>query len=189
MRFLTVPGYTGSGPDHWQTHLEQDFAGFSRVVQRDWETVDRDRWVGRLDEVVRRSAEEVFLVGHSCGSVTIAQWAATRYDSRVAGALLVAPADTEAAGALPAIKPQAPMPAVELPLPTHLVVSDDDPFLSLGRGRELARTWGSSIEVVPGGGHLATRDGYGRWAHAAELLEELSGITLEPTLGRVPFAQ
>lgn len=96
MRFLTVPGYTGSGPDHWQTHLENTYEGFSRVVQDDWETVDRDRWVARLDEAVRAVDGEVFLVGHSCGSVTVAQWAATCHDARVTGALLVAPADVEA---------------------------------------------------------------------------------------------
>ncbi|PYC78244.1 alpha/beta hydrolase [Streptomyces tateyamensis] len=178
MHFLTVPGYTGSGPDHWQTHLEQEFADFSRVVQRDWETVDRDRWVARLDEVVRGTDGEVFLIGHSCGAVTIAQWAATRYDRRVVGALLVAPADIDAPDALPAIRPQAPLPSCELPVPTHLVVSDDDPFLTLDRGRELALTWGSTLEVVPGGGHLATRDGYGRWEYAAQLVARLTGTTL-----------
>jgi predicted alpha/beta hydrolase family esterase len=189
MHFLTVPGYTGSGPDHWQSHLERDFQGFSRVVQRDWDTVDRDRWVAKLDETVRAVDGEVFLVGHSCGSVTIAQWAASRYDSRVTGALLVAPADVDAADTLPAIMSQRPLPTCELPLPTHLVVSDDDPFLTLERGRELARTWGSTIEVVTAAGHLATRDGYGQWDHVAPLIERLSGTTLEPTTGRVPLAQ
>ncbi|GAA5014740.1 RBBP9/YdeN family alpha/beta hydrolase [Kitasatospora paranensis] len=189
MHYLTVPGYTGSGPDHWQTHLENGHQGFSRVVQRDWDTVDRDRWVARLDEAVRGIDDEVFLIGHSCGSVTIAQWAATRWDSRAVGALLVAPADIEAADALPAIKVQAPLPTTELPMRTHLVASDDDPFLPLDRGRELATTWGSTFEVVPGGGHLATRDGYGRWDHVARLIERLSGNTLESTTGRVPLAQ
>ncbi|MEU2234434.1 RBBP9/YdeN family alpha/beta hydrolase [Streptomyces vietnamensis] len=184
MHYVTVPGYTGSGPDHWQTHLENTYAGFSRVVQDDWATVDRDRWVARLDETVRSIDGEVFLIGHSCGSVTIAQWAATHGDSRVVGALLVAPADVEAADTLPAISPQAPLPAVALPLKTHLVVSDNDPFLSLERALALAETWGSTVETVPGGGHLATRDGYGPWSHAATLIERHTGHALVPTQGR-----
>lgn len=198
MHFLTVPGYTGSGPDHWQTHLENTYEGFSRVVQDDWATVDRDRWVARLDEAVRAVDGEVFLVGHSCGSVTVAQWAATRYDERVAGALLVAPADVEAPDTLDAIRPQAPLPASVLPLRTHLVVSDDDPFLSRERGLALAEAWGATVEVVPGGGHLATRDGYGPWDHAAALIARHSGTVPkrrsapvaapETTEGRAPLA-
>lgn len=187
MHYLTVPGYTGSGPDHWQTHLENTYAGFSRVVQDDWDTVDRDRWVARLDETVRGIDGEVFLIGHSCGSVTVAQWAATRWDSRVVGALLVAPADVEAADTLPAITPQAPLPTVGLPLKTHLVVSDNDPYLALERGLMLAETWGSSVEIVPGGGHLATADGYGPWSHGAALIERHSGHVLETTQGRAPL--
>ncbi|MET9294337.1 alpha/beta hydrolase [Streptomyces sp. NPDC003077] len=189
MHFLTVPGYTGSGSDHWQTHLESTYEGFSRVIQDDWASVDRDRWVARLDETVRALDGEVFLVGHSCGSVTVAQWAATRFDRRVVGGLLVAPADVEAPDTLPAIKPQAPLPATALPMASHLVVSDNDPFLSLERGRALAKTWGSTVDVVPGGGHLATRDGYGPWDHVARLIERYSGTTLETTEGRVRFAR
>ncbi|MFD9406063.1 RBBP9/YdeN family alpha/beta hydrolase [Streptomyces sp. NPDC059989] len=187
MHYLTVPGYTGSGPDHWQTHLENTYAGFSRVIQDDWETVDRDRWVARLDETVRGIDGEVFLIGHSCGAVTVAQWAATHRDSRVVGALLVAPADVDAADTLPAISPQAPLPTVGLPLKTHLVLSDNDPYLSLERGLALAETWGSTVEIVPGGGHLATADGYGPWSHGAALIERHSGHVLEPTQGRAPL--
>ncbi|MEU8773279.1 alpha/beta hydrolase [Streptomyces sp. NPDC048606] len=189
MHYLTVPGYTGSGPDHWQTHLENTYADFTRVVQDDWEVVDRGRWVARLDEAVRAVDGDVFLIGHSCGSVTIAQWAATRYDRRVVGALLVAPADVDAPDVMPAIAPQAPLPTSALPLPTHLVVSDDDPFLSLQRGMALGKRWGSEVEVIPGGVHFATRDGFGPWPYAAELIGRLSGAAPVPTQERVPVAQ
>ncbi|AWZ06334.1 MULTISPECIES: alpha/beta hydrolase [unclassified Streptomyces] len=189
MHYLTVPGYTGSGPDHWQTHLENTYEGFSRVVQDDWARVERDRWVATLDEAVRAVDDEVLLIGHSCGAVTVAQWAATRWDSRVTGALLVAPADVEAADALPAIAPQAPLPKAPLPMRTQLVVSDNDPFLSLARALHLADVWDSAVEIVPGGGHLATRDGYGPWDHVARLIEQFCGTALETTEGRVPDAR
>ncbi len=179
MRYLTVPGYTNSGPDHWQTHLENTYAGFDRVVQDDWDAPDRHRWVARLDETVRGIEDEVLLVGHSCGSVTAALWAATCWDSRVTGAVLVAPGDVEAEDALPEITRLAPLPRKQLPLKTHLVITDNDPYLSLERGRSLARTWGSSIEVLPGGGHLATADGFGEREGIASIIEQVSGRTLD----------
>lgn len=183
MHYLTVPGYTSSGPDHWQTHLENTYAGFSRVHQDDWENPDATTWVARLDETVRAIDDDVFLIGHSCGSVTVAQWAASRWDKRVVGALLVAPADVEADDALPAIKPQAPLPRVTLPLETRLVVSDDDPHLSLTRAVALAEMWGSTVETITGGGHLNSGSGFGRWDHIAAVIEEQSGLPLRTTAG------
>ncbi|GAA1451415.1 alpha/beta hydrolase [Nesterenkonia lacusekhoensis] len=44
MRVLTVPRYTGSGEDHWQSHLERSDAAIARVHQRDWNRVDRQEW-------------------------------------------------------------------------------------------------------------------------------------------------
>jgi predicted alpha/beta hydrolase family esterase len=181
MRWLTVPGYTSSGPEHWQSHLERTYGGFGRVVQDDWESPDRDQWTARLDATVRGIEDDVFLIGHSCGAVTVAQWAASpRWDDRVVGALLVAPADVEADDALPAIKAQAPLPRVRLPMKTHLVISDNDPHLSLERGLALAETWGTSVEIIPGGGHLATADGFGRWDHIASVISRLSGSLMDP---------
>lgn len=179
MRFLTVPGYTNSGPGHWQTHLEHSYARIGRVVQDDWEAPDRHNWVTRLDETVRGTADDVFLIGHSCGSVTIALWAATSWDTRVRGAVLVSPADVDAADALPEIRPQAPLPATELPLRTHVVITDNDPHITQARGYTLAKMWGSSIELVPGGGHLATADGFGRWEHIAAVIQQLAGEPLD----------
>ncbi|WP_394617340.1 RBBP9/YdeN family alpha/beta hydrolase [Lentzea sp. JNUCC 0626] len=184
MHYLIVPGYTGSGPDHWQTHLANTYAGFSRVVQDDWRKPDADVWTARLDETIRDIDDDVFLIGHSCGSVTVAQWAATHYDQRVVGAVLVAPADVDASRALPAIRPQGPLPQGALALKTHLVVSDNDPHLSLPRALTLARTWGSTVETIAGGGHLNSSSGFGQWDHIVTVIENQSGRRLETAVGR-----
>ena len=36
MRVLTVPGWSGSGPGHWQTIWERK-NGHERLSQRDWQ--------------------------------------------------------------------------------------------------------------------------------------------------------
>jgi predicted alpha/beta hydrolase family esterase len=179
VRYLNVPGYTNSGPGHWQTYVEDTYEGFSRVVQDDWEAGDRERWVANLDVTVRGIDDEVFLVGHSCGAVTVAQWAASRWDSRVVGALLVAPADVDAEDALPAIRGQRPLPQVELLVKTHVVVTDNDPYLALDRGLALAATWGATVEVVSGGGHLASADGFGPWDYITSVIARCSGGSME----------
>lgn len=180
MHYVVVPGWTGSGPEHWQSHLARSYRGFVRVEQSDWDRVDRDAWVDELDRTVRRLDGPVLLVGHSCGSVTIAQWAARGATRGVVGALLVAPADVEREDAPAPVRAQAPLPRLRLPLRTHVVHSDDDPYLTPERARELADAWGSTTETVHGAGHLATADGYGPWPRAAELVERLGGTALSP---------
>ncbi|MEU8538849.1 alpha/beta hydrolase [Streptomyces sp. NPDC048717] len=102
---------------------------------------------------------------------------------------MVAPADVEAPGAPEAIRAQAPLPRAALGSRTHMVVSDNDPFLSLERGLALAESWGNTIEVVSGGRHLATPDGYGRWDHVATLIARHSATTLVPRAGSAAFAR
>lgn len=174
MRLLTVPGYTGASPGHWLSHLERDLRRAERVEQRDWNTVEREGWVRRISDAIEASDSPAILIGHSCGAVACAQFLASASPTQVIGAVLVAPPDVEDKGALPAIQPQAPLPAGTLSVPTHMIVSDNDPHLSLDRAAVLADTWGCSLETVERGGHLATADGYGRWPYIHSLLGRLS---------------
>ncbi len=45
---LIVPGMGNSGPEHWQTHLQQVFTGARRVELEDWYDFDCDTWCLRL---------------------------------------------------------------------------------------------------------------------------------------------
>ncbi|AOM41897.1 alpha/beta hydrolase [Xenorhabdus hominickii] len=36
--YLIVPGYTNSGPDHWQSHLERKYLNVTRVQQDNWQS-------------------------------------------------------------------------------------------------------------------------------------------------------
>jgi uncharacterized protein len=170
---LTVPGYTGSGPGHWQTLWEQENPEFVRVEQADWDQPELNGWVETLHHSVLGADAPVFLVGHSCGAATVVHWASRHGPGPVVAALLVAPADADDPDALEAVRAFAPLPIVELPFPTVLVTSDNDPHLSLERAQELATAWGSHIEVLPGAGHLNTSSGHGPWPEGRRLLTEL----------------
>lgn len=73
---LMVPGFTGSGPGHWQSILERAQAEYRRVQQRDWDHPEPAEWLQALDRAVRAEPGEVVLVGHSFGCLAIAKWAA-----------------------------------------------------------------------------------------------------------------
>lgn len=92
---VIVPGWNGSGPDHWQTIWERDHPEYVRVAHLDWRSVHRPDWVRALDRTVLSLCGDVVLVAHSLGCLAVAWWASSRADSarRVQGAMLVAPPD------------------------------------------------------------------------------------------------
>ena len=73
---FTVPGYTGSGPRHWQTLWEQLDRDYRRVEQDDWNDPRPDVWVGRLDRAITGSSKPVVLLAHSLGCLTVVHWVA-----------------------------------------------------------------------------------------------------------------
>src|SRR5690242_6155145 len=91
---LIVPGYSNSGPEHWQSLWEREHPDYRRVVQRDWYRPERAAWVSALSAAVAQAAHPVVLVAHSLGCITVAYWAA-QHQQPIRGALLVAPTDTD----------------------------------------------------------------------------------------------
>jgi predicted alpha/beta hydrolase family esterase len=170
---LMVPGYGDSGPRHWQSLWEAADRTCRRVVQRDWQSPALDEWRERLDRAIGESERPPILVAHSLGCALVAHWArdAAR---RVAGALLVAPADADMVALMvDAVASFAPVPLEPLPFPSILVASSDDPYVSVERAETFARAWGSRFVMIGAAGHLNADSGYGEWPEGRRLLDEL----------------
>lgn len=172
--FLIVPGYTNSGPEHWQSYIERKYSNVSRVVQDDWNNPDNKRWVERLDAFIKQTTGNVILIGHSCGAVAVAQWASLYSHERVKAAVLVAPADVDSETALNEIRQQRPLPARRIAFPTLLICSDNDEHLSMEKAHALAAAWGSEITIIPKAGHIHTASGYGEWIAGEQLIENFT---------------
>jgi len=176
---IIVPGYTNSGPEHWQSILEMKYKNIVRVEQADWDNPVREEWIDGLSRAIDAIYGDIFLVGHSCGAVTIAQWAEGHASSKIVGALLVAPADIESPSAPNKILVQAPLPKARLPFKNTIVYSDNDEYLSTERAKYFAEQWGSELIEIKNAGHINTAAGYGEWLYGENLVETLSGIKLE----------
>jgi len=171
-KVLIVPGLYGSGPDQWQSHWERRHPEFKRVEQADWETPNCLDWTSVLDAAIRQQNDNVILVGHSLGSVAIAHWA-LRYRRKIAGALMVAPSDTEAEGFPKGTAGFAPIPTCPLEFPSIVVASTQDPYISFERIQQLASAWGSKLVALGAYGHISTADGFGPWTEGIAYLNEL----------------
>ncbi|MBW3572432.1 MAG: alpha/beta hydrolase [Gemmatimonadetes bacterium] len=172
---LTVPGWTGSGPGHWQTLWERaEPRRVRRVEQRDWDAPRLDDWIRALDAAIAAEPASVVLAAHSLGCIAVAHWAANSTRA-IAGALLVAPADVERPDAPGAIRGFAPVPLRPLPFRSVLVASSDDEYLAMDRAAHFARCWGSELVPIGAAGHVNTAAGFGRWPEGERLLRALRG--------------
>jgi predicted alpha/beta hydrolase family esterase len=187
---LTVPGLGGSGPSHWQTLWEQSRPDTSRVELGIWDTPHRNAWVTRLDQAIRSAQAPVVLAAHSLGCLAVAWWAELSpqpFGWPVAGALLVAPADVDRAEVKPELAGFAPVPAKPLPFPSITVASQDDPWISIDRARDLAKRWGSLFVDAGPQGHLNAASGIGWWHEGQALLDRVLDAASDRT-GRVRTA-
>lgn len=175
---LIIPGYTNSGPDHWQTRWEQRLSTAKRVHQKEWSKPVRTDWATAIADAVNGATRPVVLVAHSLG-VAAAIHAIPHFRKPVAGAFLVAPPDV----ANNKIRPKhlmtfGPYPRDPLPFPAVVVGSSSDHFCAIDVAEELAADWGALFVDAGHAGHINTDSGHGPWPEGtmvfAKFLSNLS---------------
>ena len=177
---LTLPGWQGSGPGHWQS-LWEAAHGYQRVEQHDWLRPLRGDWSARLEEVLLDTAAggrgPAVLVAHSLGCMLVAAWAAHSGNTqRVKSALLVAPPDVERADLREVLPGWSTMPLQTLPFPALVLASSNDPFCDLARARAFAAAWSADFMDVGPCGHINADSGLGDWPEAHRHLERLQAV-------------
>lgn len=160
---LIIPGYTNSGPDHWQTRWEEKLSSARRVEQAEWSKPVLADWKANLVAAVNEATKPVVLVAHSLGVATAVQ-AVPEFRTKVAGAFFVAPPDV----ANPQVRPKhlmtfGPYPREPLPFPSITVASRNDPFCAFEVAEDIAGAWGSLFIDAGERGHINAESGHGPW--------------------------
>jgi uncharacterized protein len=170
---LVLPGWHGSGPQHWQTLWEQRH-GYRRVDQHDWERPLRGDWLARLEDVVVDCEESPVLVAHGLACIHVAAWAATsRHARRVKAALLVAPLDVERAELRAQLPGWSPIALDALAFASVLVASPGDALCDFERARMFAAAWGAQFVNQAGSSHLNADSRLASWPEGHVLLQDL----------------
>ena len=166
---LLVPGLDGSPAPHWQHWWA---AGDPRALMV--ELSEPSRPVAAVHEVELASMilqhPDCILVGHSLGAVLITRLLAQWPHLRVAGALLVAPAETEGADRISSF---GALPELALDLPATVVASRNDPWMSFSRAAHLSRAWDADLVDLGFAGHINVASGYGPWEEGKQLRDAL----------------
>lgn len=171
-RLLIIPGLNDSDSGHWQTWLQAQFPGSRRVVQHRPQVGELERWSARIQDVLDQHPETDWVAAaHSFGVLALAHHLALVQQrgerSRIRQALLVAPAEPDRFGVAELL------PHRRLPVPTTLIASQNDPWMSSVNALRWASRWGSSYSNLGWVGHINTEAGFGpfplakRWVDAA----------------------
>lgn len=163
---LIVPGLYGSDADHWQSWFERKIPNCVRVVQRDWSTPDLPRWSARVRRELNRAPGRVWIVAHSFGCVAAVR-TALDHDDRIAGLLLVAPADPDQFGTAAILPERSPG------VPAIVVASTNDPWMRFGRAAEWAEVWDAQFISLGRAGHINVQAGFGPWPQGLAILKHL----------------
>lgn len=160
---LIIPGYTNSGPDHWQTRWEQKLSTARRIEQAEWSKPVLEDWVASLIKHVDEATKPVVLVAHSLGIPT-ALHAMPQIKDKIAGAFFVAPPDVTDETIRPKhLMTFGPYPQEKLPFPSVIIASRNDPFSSYEAAEALATALGSQLIDAGESGHINAESGHGPW--------------------------
>jgi len=188
---LIVPGYRGSGAGHWQTWLECVLPEARRVRGIDWEAPLLARWAGEVRREIDEAPGAVWIVAHSFGCLASVVAAADR-PHKVAGLLLVAPADPERFDLLGLRQDTmhgesaaAHLPSTAFSCPSMIIMSQTDPWLKPTVAAQWAERWGSRLIDVGDAGHINIESGHGPWSLSLSLLEQLRSASANVPLGLI----
>jgi predicted alpha/beta hydrolase family esterase len=173
---LLLHGLTGSGRDHWQGWLAHELAEAGASVEvpvfSDPDRPSLDAWLAELThhlEAAPTSGRRVVVVqgiGAALWLHHASRVPADDHSLRVDNVLLVSPPG--ATWSTPDVRGFTPVPLDPAGIRraagwTQLATGEDDPCLPIEEAVTMAAALNIDLDVIPAGGALNTRTGYGPW--------------------------
>lgn len=173
-KILIIPGLGGSGEKHWQSFWLLNYSNSVKVIQENWDAPKLNIWLKKLNEEILRLDCPIIIVAHSLSVSLVLHWTNLHNNSNVIGALLVAPADVDSPDHTPdVVRSFAPMPTTELPFPSIVVTSNNDPYININRAKYFAENWKSDFINIGSKGHINSESNLENWTEGQLILEQL----------------
>lgn len=165
---VIVPGVGGSEAQHWQSWLQRNLMSSSHVNQTDWNQPVLNHWVEQFTKTLRPLQSDVQIVAHSFGCLTTVAALALHpeLNKHVKKLILVAPANPARFGEAGFARDsktdyQAFFHQLKIQVPTTLLISENDPWLSFEDAQQLARSWKLQPVNLGQVGHINVASGFG----------------------------
>lgn len=163
---LIVPGLHNSDGQHWQSLWQAQLPTSKRIHVDDWSTPDLDKWKAGIRTELNKLNTPAIIIAHSFGTLASASIAA-EFPEKIAALFLVAPADPDKfhiAGRLP---------QVPLRVPTKIIASSNDPWLTDSKAAYWALQWGTDFLRLKNVGHINSESNLGVWPEGIAQLQTL----------------
>ncbi len=175
-RFLIVPGYGDSGPDHWQSHWQRAWGDSAcRIRPASWTAPNLTDWVYAIERAhaaLSADGADVVIVAHSLGCLAAAHWLRSQAWPGLS-ALFVAVPDPNGREFPAAAKSFAAVAMEPLGAPVVVVASENDPHCAPAVSQTFADDWGAMWTTMGPRGHLNADSGLGRWPEGRAWAEAL----------------
>ena len=177
MHTVIVPGVGGSKPAHWQSWLQRQLMSCSRVQQQDWNNPILETWIKQLVDTVQSIQDNIQIVAHSFGCLTVVA-ALNEYpelNRKIKNLILVAPANPARFGEAGFARHsqqdyQDYFHQLTIRVPTTLLISENDPWLSFSDATRLADAWKLKAINLGQVGHINVASGFGAFPEIYDYL-------------------
>lgn len=165
---VIVPGVGGSEYAHWQSWLQRQLMSCSRVQQQDWNTPILQTWIDTFVNTVGSIQDDIQIVAHSFGCLTTVAALSQHpeLNQKIKNLILVAPANPARFGEAGFARQshqdyQHYFHQLKITVPTTLLISENDPWLSFEDANFLAQAWKLNPINLGQVGHINVASGFG----------------------------
>lgn len=163
---LIVPGLRNSDEQHWQSRWEAKLPNSKRIELAEWDTPDLEKWKQGIRAQLQNADKPVVIIAHSFGTLASAS-IAQEFPDKITALFLVAPADPDK------FQIAAQLPQQPLPVPTQIIASSNDPWLTEAKAAYWALLWGADYLRFKNVGHINSASNLGDWSEGLAQLQRL----------------
>lgn len=173
-RTLILHGWGGSDAPHWQAKLAakiaENYGTVSFPLLDNCHFPSKNRWLKQVKKILEEFKPET-VVCHSLAT-TLWFWLCQEERVEVKRLFLVSPPSLTSNEAT--IKTFFPcqLPHSVYAQEVHLIVSDNDPWITEKEAQEMANTLNATYTVIENAGHINADSGHGQWDHIENLVIE-----------------
>ncbi|MGC9351848.1 MAG: RBBP9/YdeN family alpha/beta hydrolase [Sulfurovum sp.] len=179
MKVLILHGWGGSDAPHWQAELAaevaKNYGTVSFPLLDNCHFPSRNRWIKQVMQIMKTFQPDT-VVCHSLAN-TLWFWLCEEDGmSTVERLFMVSPPslDTEEK-TIKSFFP-APMPSSLHAKEVQMIVSDNDPWVSVDEAQKIASHYDIPLSVIENAGHINEDSGYGKWEWIENLVMEKNDV-------------
>ncbi|SFV52694.1 hypothetical protein MNB_SV-10-1188 [hydrothermal vent metagenome] len=168
---LILHGWGGSDAPHWQAELAceiaKNYGTVSFPLLDNCHFPSKNRWIRQVKTILEEFRPDT-VVCHSLAN-TLWFWLCGEEIGTVERLFMVSPPSlTTTESTIKTFFP-CPMPDNLHAKKTQMIVSDNDPWITVEEAEKIAGHYSIPLTVIENAGHINADSGYGKW----ELIEEL----------------